>query len=341
MFLNYYEKVDIMLFKKKVAIVSLLLIFICTTLSTATYAVEPETPVNKNLVVNGNCEQGLSGWSNAGQWQIRDKAFMPKAVASASMYQDIPIDNLSVGTELQLNAIMYSFNQSPTDVGTLKLEILNSDKTKILVSQKVEHATATPTTKTISMLVPEEANFARVILEGRRRNGSDLNANFRNISLIPISKVPESQLKVVLEVSEQLQLSIDSDLSENTNGQWTSSNSEVAGVDINGLVNALTKGDARISVTYADGTTEYIDVLVVDDASDYRLAIDLRIGQTSRLTIDNYTFTKLVEWTSLDQNVATISNKGKVKAISEGLTVINAKNEQGNIVGQIYVRVRD
>ncbi|MBP1903524.1 hypothetical protein J2Z32_000136 [Paenibacillus turicensis] len=39
-------------------------------------------------------------------------------------------------------------------------------------------------------------------------------------------------------------------------------------------MNAITKADARISVTYADGTTEYIDVLVVEDASDYRLAID-------------------------------------------------------------------
>ncbi|WP_210087229.1 Ig-like domain-containing protein [Paenibacillus turicensis] len=67
----------------------------------------------------------------------------------------------------------------------------------------------------------------------------------------------------------------------------------------------------------------------------------MRIGQTSRLTIDNYTFTKVVEWTSLDQNVATISNKGKVKAISEGLTIINAKDEQGSVVGQIYVRVRE
>lgn len=332
-----------MFIKKKIAIVSLLLIFICSTLSTAAFAAEADTSVDKNLVVNGNCEQGLTGWSNAGQWQIRDKAFMPKAVAAASMYQDIAIDHLSVGTELQLNAVMYSFNQSPTDVGALKLEILNSDKTAVLASQKVEHATATPTTKSISMLVPEEAKFARVTLEGKRRNGSDLNANFRQITLIPVSKVPdvpESKLKVVLEVSEQLQLSIDSDLSENSNVEWTSSNPEVASVDANGLVNAITKGDSRISVTYADGTTEYIDVLIVDDASDYRLAIDLRIGQSSRLTIDDYTFTKFVEWTSLDHNVATVSSKGKVKAIGEGLTIVEAKDEQGQAVGQIYVRVR-
>ncbi|MNC70668.1 Bacterial Ig-like domain (group 2) [compost metagenome] len=82
-------------------------------------------------------------------------------------------------------------------------------------------------------------------------------------------------------------------------------------------------------------------MLVVDDASDYRLAIDLRVGQSSRLTIDDYTFSKFVEWVSLDQSVATVSSKGKVKAIAEGLTIISAKDEQGQVVGQIYVRVRE
>lgn len=147
-------------------------------------------------------------------------------------------------------------------------------------------------------------------------------------------------LKVVLEPNEQLQLSVDHDLYENSIVKWASSNPAVASVNSNGLVMALTKGDTRISVTYPDGTVDFINVLVVEDASDYRLAIDLKIGQSSRLTIDNYTFSKIVSWSTMDNNIAMISNKGKVTAVGEGLTLVNAKDDQGKVVGYIYIRVR-
>ncbi|WP_349948572.1 Ig-like domain-containing protein [Lacrimispora sp. BS-2] len=148
-------------------------------------------------------------------------------------------------------------------------------------------------------------------------------------------------LKVVLEPNEQLQLSIDHNLSENLNVNWASSNPAIASVDSNGVVTALAKGNAKISAKYPDGTLEFINVLIIDDASDYRLAIDLKIGQSSRLTIDDYTFTKSVTWTIMDNGIATISNKGKVTAVGEGLTLANAKDDQGKVMGYIYIRVRN
>lgn len=330
--------------KKEMSIVLLCLFFICTSLSTTLVtAAAPVNTAEKNLVVNGNCEQGLTGWENTQNWQIIHESvdtFMPKAVASAYMYQDVLIDNLPVGTELQLSALMYSFDQSPTDVGTLTLDIFNSDGTVKLASQSVQHSSSVPTTKSISMLVPKGAKYARITLQGQRRNGGDLNTYFTNVSLFAVSNVKDSKLKVVLEINEQLQLSIDRDLSENINGQWISSNPEVASVDTNGLVKALTEGNTKISVTYSGGTTEYIDVLVVDDASEYRLAVDLVVGQSSRLTIDDYSFTQPVTWTAVNNEVATISDKGKVTAVGKGLTLITAKDDQGQVVGQIYIRVR-
>lgn len=327
----------------KVSFVLLLLVLICTLSEIPASAAElPVNESGKNLVVNGDCSQGLSGWQNTDQWQIWfNNSFCPKAVAAASMYQDILIDNLSVGTEIQLSALMQSYNQSPTDVGTLKLEILNSEKSEILSTQSVEHSSSTATNKTITMLVPEGGKYARITLLGRRRNGGNLDTYFKNISLIAVSNLEGSNLKVVLEANEQLQLSIDHDLSENNNANWKSSNPLVASVDTGGFVKTLTKGDTEISVSYPDGKTEFYNVLVVDDASLYRLAIDLKKNQFSRLTMDEYTFTKSVTWTVMNDQVVTVSSKGIVTAVGEGLTIITAKDEQGQVAAQIYARVRN
>lgn len=43
----------------------------------------------------------------------------------------------------------------------------------------------------------------------------------------------------------------------------------------------------------------------------------------------------------MDTTVATVASNGKVTAVSKGLTLITATDEEGNIIGQIYVRVRE
>lgn len=160
------------------------------------------------------------------------------------------------------------------------------------------------------------------------------------------SKVEEisglSRLKVVLEVNEQLQLSVNNDLDENYNFTWISSDSTVAAVNNMGQVIAMKTGNAVITVRNADGSyTDYINILVVEKADNYRLAVDLNVGKSCRLTIDDYTDTVPVTWTSMNPTVATISNKGKVNAVSNGLVLMTAKDMSENIIGQIYVRVRN
>lgn len=149
-------------------------------------------------------------------------------------------------------------------------------------------------------------------------------------------------LKVVLEVNERLQLSVDNDLGVNTEMSWTSSDNTVVTVNENGVVSALAPGNTVITVKSVDGTyTENINVLVVEDASDYRLAVDLKIGQSCRLTIDDLTDTIKATWASMDSSVADVSRNGKVATLSKGLALITAKDETGNIIGKVYVRVRE
>jgi len=152
----------------------------------------------------------------------------------------------------------------------------------------------------------------------------------------------EAKLKVVLEVAESLRLSVDDDLSVNTQMSWSSSDPTVATVNEKGIVTALATGNTVITVKSIDGSyTDYINVLVVENADDYRLAIDLKVGETARLTADDYTNTANITWAPMDSSIANVTTKGKVTALSKGLVLITAKDADGNIIGRVYVRVRE
>ncbi len=69
--------------------------------------------------------------------------------------------------------------------------------------------------------------------------------------------------------------------------------------------------------------------------------MDLKVGKTSRLTVDDLTNTLNVTWNSSDATVATVSSKGVVTAKGKGLTLAKATDKDGNVVGQVYVRVRE
>jgi len=152
----------------------------------------------------------------------------------------------------------------------------------------------------------------------------------------------EAKLKVVLEVAESLRLSVDDDLNVNTQMAWSSSDPTVATVNEKGIVTALSTGNTVITVKSVDGSyTDYINVLVVENADDYRLAIDLKVGETARLTADDFTNTANITWAPMDSSIANVTTKGKVTALSKGLVLITAKDADGNIIGRVYVRVRE
>jgi hypothetical protein len=168
-------------------------------------------------------------------------------------------------------------------------------------------------------------------------NSGGESANSNEASATPIA--PANVLKLVLEVKEQKQLSVADDMGKNSDMTWTSSDTVIATVDENGLVKALKPGDTVITCTSKDGDyTETIKVLVVD--LDLQLAVDLLVGETCRLTIDDAANTANVTWTSYNPAIATVTNKGKVTAVSEGLTYITATDGEGKEIGRIYIRVR-
>ena len=178
------------------------------------------------------------------------------------------------------------------------------------------------------------------IVDGRESGNSNEASATPDTSQTP--PTTEAKLKVVLEVSEALRLSVNNDLNINTQMAWSSSDPTVATVNEKGIVTALAPGNTVITVKSADGSyTDYINVLVVENADDYRLAIDLKIGEAARLTADDFTNTAYITWAPMDSSIANVTTKGKVTALSKGLVLISAKDADGNIIGRVYVRVRE
>ncbi len=86
--------------------------------------------------------------------------------------------------------------------------------------------------------------------------------------------------------------------------------------------------------------THTVEIITLDTSGVLLDAIDMAVGDKCRLSIDDLANSTNVKWSSYDPTIATVPAKGKVTAISEGLTYIVASDKDGNELGRIYIRVR-
>lgn len=115
-----------------------------------------------------------------------------------------------------------------------------------------------------------------------------------------------------------------------TTYNWKSDNPQVATVNSSGKVTAIKKGYARITVTTANGLSDYCDV-TVKAPSPTSVAINstmtLEVGQSETLipSLSPSNAETTYSWTSSNSNVATVSSGGTVKGIAPGTTTVICK----------------
>lgn len=116
----------------------------------------------------------------------------------------------------------------------------------------------------------------------------------------------------------------------NKNVTWVSSDTSVATVE-NGVVTAIGKGTATITVTTADGgytaTCEVTVKLPVSAVTLNETSTALVVGNTKQLTATVAPANaddSAVTWKSGNTNVATVDQTGKVTAVGVGTTTITA-----------------
>ena len=130
---------------------------------------------------------------------------------------------------------------------------------------------------------------------------------------------------------------VNSSNSEYKTFTWTSNNTAVATVDGNGNVNAVAPGRATITCT-ANGGNSFSSVVYVStklaqavtlNKKSYEMSVGGTYTLTATVTPDNAT-QKTVNWLSSNENVAQVSDAGKVTAIGPGYCSIYAKADDGS-----------
>ncbi len=130
---------------------------------------------------------------------------------------------------------------------------------------------------------------------------------------------------------------------------WTSSNDEIANVNQDGLVTALSSGHSTITVTTQDGG--YSDVCEVNVLIPVS-SISLNTTSLNLTSGDNYSLVPTISpsnasvqdllWSTSDNSVATVDSNGNVTAIAFGTAIVTATTTDGTkITSECFVKVSE
>lgn len=234
--------------------------------------------IDKNILINGNAENGMQGWVGDGYFQSATKAgsrtayegqyfFWPEGgeTASASMYQEVDISVYESGTSMILTGMLANWDQKPHDMATLTLTLYDAGNAA-LFSESRTHRDPAWAQKTIATTIPVGAVKARVTLQATRFVGSDNDAYFDNLSLT----VTEMTVGTVSLQCDSTTAKAGSSVKINVVGGvasdyiWSSSYAALATVDEAGVV------------TFT--SSEEVSIYAVNKTTGEELAITFKAG---------------------------------------------------------------
>ena len=172
-------------------------------------------------------------------------------------------------------------------------------------------------------------------------DGTDLTASCV-VTVTP--KLAESisldreELTLKRGASERLTATVYPATADDRSVRWTSSDEDVATVDAEGIVTAVSVGIATVTAATNDGTDLSASCVVTvtpklaESISLDREELTLERGASERLTATVYPATaddRSVRWTSSDESVATVDAGGIVTAISAGTATVTATTNDG------------
>ena len=162
---------------------------------------------------------------------------------------------------------------------------------------------------------------------------------------IPVEDVVIDQGDLELEVGdlEALTYTIDPEDADNWEVTWESSDEDVAVVDEEGWVEALSEGETQITVTTEDGDySDTITIRVLADGAEEDIPVEevtlseeslsLAVGETHTLTAQfspDDASDQGVTWESSDETVVTVNSRGRLRAVGEGTATITVITDDG------------
>lgn len=133
---------------------------------------------------------------------------------------------------------------------------------------------------------------------------------------------------------------------------WSSSDPAVATVSAGGVIKAVSGGVAIITCKVNDGSNAEASCIVTvsEETATTTVTLDqsalsMKVGGTSvtlKATVMPASSASKLVWTSSEPSIATVSNKGVVKAVSNGIVIITCKvNDGSNTQAHCIVTVNE
>ena len=201
-------------------------------------------------------------------------------------------------------------------------------------------------------VVTASANGAGTVFAKTKDGGFVASCEIRIPVRVEKVELNKTALSLEKGKSETLTATITPSDADNQKITWNSDKPEVAAVDKNGKVTAVSKGSAIITVTAEDGgKTASCTVTVTDPPVVHvtgvtlnKTSLSLAKGGSQTLTADvrpaNAT-NKNVIWSSSDLNVASVAEDGTVTAVGAGTADITVTTKDGNKTAVCTVTVAD
>jgi len=188
-------------------------------------------------------------------------------------------------------------------------------------------------------------NGKNVIIKGilnGRADGSKTYTRNCNISKISVRAIPAvtnvklNKTKASLDIGKTIQLKVTVTPSKaNKDVTWSSDKKSVATVSKNGLVKAVGKGTATITVKSDNGKTAKCKVTVTVPVKTVKLSqtsMTIKKGSTAQLKVTiepKDASNKKVTWKTSDSKIAKVDKSGKVTAVKEGKATITVTSVNG------------
>ena len=126
---------------------------------------------------------------------------------------------------------------------------------------------------------------------------------------------------------------------------WTSSNTKIATVDLNGIVKGINPGTATITAKTKNGTSATCKVTVKNievtslslDSGNVTLSVGDTLKVNSEIKPSNAT-NKTVTWNSKNKEVATVNNEGLITAKWGGVATITATSGEKTVSIKVTVK---
>ncbi|MGN0468537.1 MAG: Ig-like domain-containing protein [Acutalibacteraceae bacterium] len=305
----------------------------------------PEDTADKTLLWSSDNEKIVSVSSegtvtavSAGTANITIKAAVGGAEKTVSVFAAVPETSVKISGEA--NEMFVS--------DCMKLQALispeNADYKDVTWSSDNEAVLKVSSDGTVSALSAGQAKV-KVVSHFKKAQDEFVITVKQGAEEIKLSK---TSFKIDESASIKLEASVLPENADNKQVQWQSSNEDVATVDQNGLVSAVSKGTALITVTSKDGRASAVCKIEVQ-----RTVKGIELSQNTAVVENGKTLAlsavvtpadatdTSVKWLSSNDDVAVVSENGVVTAVSAGNAQIIAQssNESVKAVCNVTVEV--